>query len=49
MMQCDPGIIDYVVMRPGLAWVRRGSRPLPKGRFRIDEHTPSRGRTLNLI
>jgi capsular polysaccharide biosynthesis protein len=49
MMQCDPGIIDYIVMRPGLAWVRRGSRPLPKGSFCIDEHTPSRGRTLNLI
>jgi hypothetical protein len=45
----DRGMIDHVGFGPGIMWVRRGWQPLPEGEFRLDDHTPKRGRILNRI
>jgi len=49
MMLPGGGIIDHLAFGPGMMWVRRGWKPLPKRDFRVDDHTPKRGRTLTLI
>jgi len=45
----NSGVMEGIELRPGMMWVKKGWKGVPKGTFRVVNYTPKRGRTLNLI